>query len=73
MPRFLTAVGYGIVFSVLAAFFAWVVYEMAWHSGTLFRVGKLGVGFAVAAAGLVLGLLLTWIGSRLERPHRARH
>ena len=72
MPRFLSVLGYGVVFSVLLAFFSWVVYEMAWHSESLFRVGKLGIGFGAAAAGLLLALLLTWIGSRHKRPDRAR-
>jgi hypothetical protein len=72
MPRFLAVLGYAVVFSVLVAFFSWVVYEMAWHSGSLFRVWKMAIGFGLAAAGLLLGLLLTWIGSRVKRLDRAR-
>jgi hypothetical protein len=72
MPRFFSVLGYGVVFSVLVAFFSWVVYEMAWHSESLFRVAKLGIGFGIAAAGLLLAGLLTWFGSRLKRPDRAR-
>jgi hypothetical protein len=52
-------IGIAALISVLAAFFVWVLIEMASFSGSDFRLEKMAIGFAVATVGVVVIYLLT--------------
>jgi hypothetical protein len=58
----LKRLAYPLVFIVLAAFFVWVVTNMAENSAGVFRLEKLAIGIGVMVFGsavvyLLLGLL----------------